>query len=42
MDIKEYLDAYITRHSAELNLSVHTIKNKTNIFERLIVYSNTQ
>src|SRR5258708_35266151 len=38
MDIKEYLDAYINQHSAELNLSVHTIKNKTNIFKRLLVF----
>jgi hypothetical protein len=38
MVIKKHIDTYVTQHSAELNLSVHTIKNKTNVFKRLLKF----
>ncbi len=38
MDIRAYIDTYVTKHSAELNLSAHTIKNKTNVFKRLLKF----
>ena len=38
MDIREHIDTYVTQHSAELNLSAHTIKNKTNVFKRLLKF----
>lgn len=38
MNIKELIETYVNQYSAERNLAEHTVKNKRNMFNRLLTF----